>query len=177
MMFDVTSVCENNGKRSRECVLFDISEQCKQWLAVLYVEAIHDLCGSYSTAHSFEIPLTVLLADGRTVQCHDDEVLINRQSINRKWAVCTNCYIVCSETVVVGTRSGLNWCVCSHICSIASQNANGSPCRRMSTLWIFLGVDSFNSDFLCGPVVRIHGCRTEMYCISREVRTEFMYVM
>jgi hypothetical protein len=32
-------------------------------------------------------------------------------------------------------------------------------------------------DRLCGPVVRVPGCRTEMYCVSCEVRTEFIYVM
>jgi hypothetical protein len=32
-------------------------------------------------------------------------------------------------------------------------------------------------DRLCGLVVRIPGCRTEMYCASCEVRTEFMYVI
>jgi hypothetical protein len=30
---------------------------------------------------------------------------------------------------------------------------------------------------LCGLVVRAPGCRTEMYCASCEVRTEFIYVM
>jgi hypothetical protein len=31
-------------------------------------------------------------------------------------------------------------------------------------------------DCLCGLVVRVPGCRTEMYCASCEVRTEFIYV-
>jgi hypothetical protein len=30
-------------------------------------------------------------------------------------------------------------------------------------------------DRLCGLVVRVPGYRTEMYCVSCEVRTEFMY--
>jgi hypothetical protein len=30
---------------------------------------------------------------------------------------------------------------------------------------------------LCGLVVRVPGCTTEMYCVSCEVRTEFIYVM
>jgi hypothetical protein len=30
---------------------------------------------------------------------------------------------------------------------------------------------------LCGLVVRVPGYRTEMYCVSCEVRTEFIYVM
>jgi hypothetical protein len=32
-------------------------------------------------------------------------------------------------------------------------------------------------DRLCGLVVRVLGYTTEMYCVSREVRTEFIYVM
>jgi hypothetical protein len=32
-------------------------------------------------------------------------------------------------------------------------------------------------DRLCGLVVRVPGFRTEMYCASCEVRTEFIYVM
>jgi hypothetical protein len=32
-------------------------------------------------------------------------------------------------------------------------------------------------DRLCGLVVRVPGCITEMYCASCEVRTEFIYVM
>jgi hypothetical protein len=32
-------------------------------------------------------------------------------------------------------------------------------------------------DRLCGPVVRVPGCRTDMYCVSCEVRTDFMYVI
>jgi NAD-dependent SIR2 family protein deacetylase len=32
-------------------------------------------------------------------------------------------------------------------------------------------------DRLCGLVVRVHGYTTEMYCVSCEVRTEFMYVL
>jgi hypothetical protein len=32
-------------------------------------------------------------------------------------------------------------------------------------------------DRLCGLVVRVPGYRTEMYSVSCEVRTEFMYVM
>jgi hypothetical protein len=33
------------------------------------------------------------------------------------------------------------------------------------------------TDSLCGLVVRVPGCTTEMYCVSCEVRTEFIYVM
>jgi hypothetical protein len=32
-------------------------------------------------------------------------------------------------------------------------------------------------DHLCGLVVTVPGYRTEMYCSSCEVRTEFIYVM
>jgi hypothetical protein len=32
-------------------------------------------------------------------------------------------------------------------------------------------------DRLCGLVVRVPGYRTELYCASCEVRTEFIYVM
>jgi hypothetical protein len=32
-------------------------------------------------------------------------------------------------------------------------------------------------DRLCGLVVRVPGYITEMYCVSCEVRTEFIYVM
>jgi hypothetical protein len=32
-------------------------------------------------------------------------------------------------------------------------------------------------DRLCGLVVRVLGYRTEMYCVSCEVQTEFIYVM
>jgi hypothetical protein len=33
------------------------------------------------------------------------------------------------------------------------------------------------ADRLCGLVVRVLGYITEMYCVSCEVRTEFIYVM
>jgi hypothetical protein len=32
-------------------------------------------------------------------------------------------------------------------------------------------------DRLCGVVVRVPGYTTEMYCVSCEVRTEFIYVI
>jgi hypothetical protein len=35
----------------------------------------------------------------------------------------------------------------------------------------------FVTNRLCGLVVRVPGYRTEMYCASCEVRTEFIYVM
>jgi hypothetical protein len=36
---------------------------------------------------------------------------------------------------------------------------------------------SLPEDRLCGLVVRVPGYTTEMYCVSCEVRTEFIYVM
>jgi hypothetical protein len=41
---------------------------------------------------------------------------------------------------------------------------------------IFLSHDA-SFDSLCGLVVRVPGYRTEIYCVSCQVRTEFMYVM
>jgi hypothetical protein len=38
-------------------------------------------------------------------------------------------------------------------------------------------VSFLNDDRLCGLVVRVPGYITEMYCVSCEVRTEFIYVM
>jgi hypothetical protein len=35
----------------------------------------------------------------------------------------------------------------------------------------------YAQDCLCGLVVRVPGYKTEMYCVSCEVRTEFIYVM
>jgi hypothetical protein len=32
------------------------------------------------------------------------------------------------------------------------------------------------SDRICGLVVRVPGYRTEMYCVSCEIRTEFIYI-
>jgi hypothetical protein len=32
-------------------------------------------------------------------------------------------------------------------------------------------------DRLCGLIVGVPGCRTEMYCVSCDVRTELIYVM
>jgi hypothetical protein len=45
--------------------------------------------------------------------------------------------------------------------------------RRYEDYWIEYVV----SDRLCGLVVRVPACRTEMYCVSCEVRTELIYVM
>jgi hypothetical protein len=40
---------------------------------------------------------------------------------------------------------------------------------------IYLGIG--RTDRLCGLVVRVPGYRSEMYCVSCEVRKEFIYVM
>jgi hypothetical protein len=40
-----------------------------------------------------------------------------------------------------------------------------------------LYVMSKKVDLFCGVVGRVPGYRTEMYCVSREVRIEFIYVM
>jgi hypothetical protein len=39
------------------------------------------------------------------------------------------------------------------------------------------GSCTLRRDRLCGLVVRFPGSRTEIYCVSREVETEFIYVM
>jgi hypothetical protein len=44
-------------------------------------------------------------------------------------------------------------------------------------LVLVFSVLSLENDRLCGLVVRVPGYRTEMYCVSCEVRTEFIYVM
>jgi hypothetical protein len=36
---------------------------------------------------------------------------------------------------------------------------------------------AYGYDRLCGLEVRVLGYTTEMYCVSCEVRTEFIYVM
>jgi hypothetical protein len=46
-------------------------------------------------------------------------------------------------------------------------------CLLWGTNWIYICC----VDCLCGLVVRVPGYRTEMYCASCEVRTEFMYVV
>jgi hypothetical protein len=41
----------------------------------------------------------------------------------------------------------------------------------------FLHFLPYYPDRLCGLMVRVPGYRTEMYCVSCAVRTEFIYVM
>jgi hypothetical protein len=45
------------------------------------------------------------------------------------------------------------------------------------TRFIYIYIYIYIYDRFCGLVVRVRGCRTEMYCVSCEVRTEFIYVM
>jgi hypothetical protein len=42
---------------------------------------------------------------------------------------------------------------------------------------VFLVRYELNLYMLCGLVVRVPGYRSEMYCVSCEVQTEFIYVM
>jgi hypothetical protein len=42
---------------------------------------------------------------------------------------------------------------------------------------LYFTVISIILDRLCGLVVRVPGYRTEIYCVSCEVRIEFIYVM
>jgi hypothetical protein len=48
-------------------------------------------------------------------------------------------------------------------------------CREVQTEFKYVMYKKV--DHLCGLVVRVPGCRTEMYYVSCEVRTEFIYVM
>jgi hypothetical protein len=51
-------------------------------------------------------------------------------------------------------------------------------CFLWGTNWIYICyVEESRPDRLGGLVVRAPGCRTEMYCVSCEVRIEFIYVM
>jgi hypothetical protein len=47
----------------------------------------------------------------------------------------------------------------------------GPSCKPLLYVYCLL------SGRLCGLVVRVPGYTTEMYCVSCEVRTEFIYVM
>jgi hypothetical protein len=46
------------------------------------------------------------------------------------------------------------------------------PVRYEQKLYVMLK----KGDRLCGLVVRVPGSRTEMYCVSCEARTEFVYL-
>jgi hypothetical protein len=49
--------------------------------------------------------------------------------------------------------------------------------NQYSELLRIVLLDLHGEDRLCGAVVRVPGYITEMYCVSCEVRTEFIYVM
>jgi hypothetical protein len=54
------------------------------------------------------------------------------------------------------------------------RNSQQTTFREIIAVY-FKNLKTLN-DRLCGLVVRVPGCRTEMYCVSCEVRTEFIYV-
>jgi hypothetical protein len=49
-------------------------------------------------------------------------------------------------------------------------------CNALPQIIVFT-LQFYRTDCLCGLVVRVPGYRTEMYCTSCEVRSEFIYVM
>jgi hypothetical protein len=57
------------------------------------------------------------------------------------------------------------------------SRAGDQECRRPFALMYKISKLLVNLDRLCGLVVRVPGCTMEMYCVSCEVRTEFIYVM
>jgi hypothetical protein len=84
------------------------------------------------------------------------------------------------------------------LCRRAGETGNGSLCRHVRinvecrhghvnklTASLIVCHDSHkmlqevstNLEKVCGLVVRVPGYTTEMYCVSCEVRTEFIYVM
>jgi hypothetical protein len=53
-----------------------------------------------------------------------------------------------------------------------------SPIKFYKTVRHQIWADTVHqSDRFCGLVVRVPAYRTEMYCVSCEIRTELMYVM
>jgi hypothetical protein len=68
--------------------------------------------------------------------------------------------------------------ICSSVGVFQSPFAYKALCLvkyRNKFTFTFLCITAL--DRLCGLVVRVLGCRTEMYCVSCKVRTEFIYVM
>jgi hypothetical protein len=49
-------------------------------------------------------------------------------------------------------------------------------CFLWGTNWIYIHIMQKKVDRLCGLVVRVPGYRSEMYCVSCEIRTEFIYI-
>jgi hypothetical protein len=65
-----------------------------------------------------------------------------------------------------------------HLNFLYSGNLEHCKPYQQAGPYIKQNVDmNYKSDRLCGLVVRVPGYRTEMYCVSCEVRTEFIYVM
>jgi hypothetical protein len=65
-------------------------------------------------------------------------------------------------------------------CPHVSNTLLGDLWHRQRFLYCliqFVSCKSLQWDLLCGLVVRVPSYRSEMYCVSCEVRTEFMYVM
>jgi hypothetical protein len=58
-----------------------------------------------------------------------------------------------------------------------SRTALTSSCLFQLCDMLVLSILGSISHRLCGLVVRVPGYGTEMYCVSCEVRTEFIYVM
>jgi hypothetical protein len=78
-------------------------------------------------------------------------------------------------------RRGRKTCRCCVVCVRVTTERNGiskestaSSCRVKQILH---GSDISILDRLCGLEVRVPGYRTELYCVSCEVRDEFIYVM
>jgi hypothetical protein len=75
-----------------------------------------------------------------------------------------------SELVLTGTFMR----VASGFAKSAESLEGGSNAMIPSNTNIYI---IYIKDRVCGLVVRVPGYRTEMYCASCEVRTEFIYVM
>jgi hypothetical protein len=63
--------------------------------------------------------------------------------------------------------------------SCRSTDLNLSKLNSIAVKHINIIFPNYSSNFdrLCCLVVRVPGCITEIYCVSFEVRTEFIYVM
>jgi hypothetical protein len=80
------------------------------------------------------------------------------------WTVVTLPIVLTSGPLSTKYSYGRRYCNISQAC--------------YSTLYLaFFFMNVLRQDRLCGLVVRVPGYRSEMYCVSCEVRTEFIYVM
>jgi hypothetical protein len=74
-------------------------------------------------------------------------------------------------------------CRCCCCCCCCCGRGGNSREYKIGLIWVKLMLSFFPFlfspffDRLCGLVVRVHGYIKEMYCVSCEVRTEFIYVM